>query len=453
MDERHQFGGRLGFILASAGAAVGLGNIWRFPYLAAKYGGGIFLLVYVIFCVTFGYTMVVAETAIGRITRQTPATAFAALTQNRLLRIGGWLNAIVPLLIAPYYSVIGGWVLKYFVAYLTGQGAALADDTAFSAFISSPVEAEIYFILFAACTLGVIYLGVRGGIERVAKMAMPLLVVLALLISGYICTRPGAGAGIRYYLVPDITKFSYKTLLAALTQMFFSLSIAMGILITFGAYMKREVGIEDATFQIEIFDTGIAVLAGFMIIPAVFAYSGGDANALSSGPSLMFVTIPKVFASMAGGGFVGGLFFALVFFAALTSAIALAECSVSALEERLHWSRSRSTIASFVFLVALGSLSCLGFGPLANVRIFGMQFLDFFDFITNSVMMPAAALAICLLITKVIGLERVAEELEFGGQRFKLRPVFNFMIRWVCPICVIAVLIFSIASIMGLISL
>ena len=452
-NNRHLFSGKLGFILASAGASVGLGNIWRFPYLAARYGGGIFLLVYVLFALTFGYTMIIAETAIGRMTRRSPANAFAALSQKRFYRAGGWLNAIIPVIIVSYYAVIGGWVLKYCVAFLTSDTAVLAEDGAFSAFIASPVEAEIYFVVFAVLTMGVIYMGVQQGIERVSKLMMPLLVLLAVVIAAYACTRPGAAPGIRYFLVPDFSRFSYKTILAALTQMFYSLSIAMGILITFGSYMKDDVSIERSTLHVEAFDTGVAMLAGLMIIPAVFVYSGGQEAALNSGPSLMFITLPKALHAMEGGRFIGVLFFVLVFFAALTSAIALAECGVCAMEEHLKWTRRRASLATLLLILALGSLSCLGFGPLADVRPFGMQFLDLFDFLSNSVMMPAAALSICLLVTREIGVGRIAAEVEKDAMPFQLKPVFNFMIRYLCPVFVTAVLVGAIASMLGWISI
>ncbi|MBQ9346683.1 MAG: sodium-dependent transporter [Oscillibacter sp.] len=451
-EKRHLFSGKLGFILASAGASVGLGNIWRFPYLAAQYGGGIFLLVYVLFAVTFGYTMIVAETVIGRMTRRAPARAYTALSSGKpFYRVGGWLNAVIPMIIVSYYAVIGGWVVKYFAAYLTGGGRLLSEDGAFGTFIASPVEAEIYFAVFTALTMAVIYMGVQQGIERVSKVMMPVLVVLAVVIAVYSCTRPGAMPGVRYFLVPDFSRFSYKTILAALTQMFYSLSIAMGILVTFGSYMKDDVSIERSTLHVELFDTGVAFLAGLMVIPAVFAYSGGQS--LNSGPSLMFVTLPKVLNSMDGGQVIGVLFFALVLFAALTSAIALAECGVCLMEEHLHWSRGRASAAGFLLILALGSLSCLGFGPLGNVRFFGMQFLDLFDFLSNSVMMPAAALATCLLVTREIGLDAIAAEVEKGGMPFRMRPLFGFMIRWVCPVFVLAVLAGAVAGMFGWISI
>ena len=398
---RSTFSGKLGFVLSAAGASVGLGNIWRFPYLAAKYGGGIFLLVYIILALTFGYTMIVAETALGRMTRKSPVGAFARFGKNGFLSFGGWINAIIPILIVPYYSVIGGWVIKYLAEYVRGNGAALAADGYFGAFISNGVSTEIWFVIFALLTVGIIYAGVRNGVERVSKFMMPVLVVLSVIIAVYSITRPGALEGVKYFLVPNVKNFSWMTVVAAMGQMFYSLSIAMGILVTFGSYMKKEISIETSTKQVEVFDTAIAVMAGLMIIPAVFAFSSGDPDTLQAGPSLMFITIPKVFASMGLGTVVGIMFFVLVLCAALTSSIALTESAVSTFQDELHWGRKKATVIVGVIMLALGTLSSLGYGPLAMVKIIGMQFLDFFDFLTNSVMMPIAAIATCLLVSRV----------------------------------------------------
>lgn len=451
--KRSSFSGKLGFVLSAAGASVGLGNIWRFPYLAAKYGGGIFLLVYIILALTFGYTMIVAETAIGRMTKKSPVGAYHTFGKSKWLSFGGWINAIIPILIVPYYSVIGGWVIKYLVEYLTGHGHALAADGYFSAFISNGVSTELCFIVFSLCTLLIIYAGVRNGIERVSKIMMPILVVLSVVIAVYSVTRPGALAGVKYFLVPNPENFSWMTVVAAMGQMFYSLSIAMGILVTFGSYMKKDVSIEESTENVEVFDTAIAIMAGLMIIPAVFAFSGGDPDTLQAGPALMFITIPKVFASMGLGTAVGVLFFVLVLFAAITSSIALTESAVSTFEDELGWDRTRSTVLIGAIMVALGSLSALGYGPLAGVTVFGMQFLDFFDFLTNSVMMPIAAIATCLLVSRVIGVEQIAQEVEQDGQRFRRKPVFNFMIRWLCPIFAAIILASSVANAFGWIAM
>ncbi len=451
--KRSSFSGKLGFVLSAAGASVGLGNIWRFPYLAAKYGGGIFLLVYIILALTFGYAMIIAETSLGRMTKKSPVGAYASFGKSKWISAGGWINAIIPILIVPYYSVIGGWVLKYLIGYATGQAQAVAEDGYFSDFISNGVSAELCFIVFTMFTLIIIYAGVRNGIERVSKFMMPVLVVLSVIIAVYSVTRPGALAGVKYFLIPNVENFSWMTVVTAMGQMFYSLSIAMGILITFGSYMKKETSIEESTKNVEIFDTAIAIMAGLMIIPAVFAFSGGDAQTLQAGPSLMFITIPKVFASMGFGTFAGVIFFVLVLFAALTSSIALTESAVSTFEDELGWGRKKSTVLIGVIMIALGSLSSLGYGPLANVEIIGMQFLDFFDFLTNSVMMPIAAIATCLLVSRVVGVERIEEEVTQGESPFKRKKIFCFMIKYLCPIFAAIILISSVANAFGWISM
>lgn len=408
-NKRSSFSGKLGYVLSAAGASVGLGNIWRFPYLAAKYGGGIFLLIYILLALTFGYTMIMAESALGRMTRKSPVGAFQAFGKAGWLSAGGWINAIIPVLIVPYYSVIGGWVIKYLIEYIRGNGKMLAADGYFSEFISDGVSTELCFILFCLFTLTIIYAGVRNGIERVSKFMMPILIVLSVLIAVYSVTRPGAMEGVKYFLVPNVKNFSWMTVVAAMGQMFYSLSIAMGILITFGSYMKKETSLEDSTRNVEVFDTAIAIMAGLMIIPAVFAFSGGDPDTLQAGPALMFITIPKVFENMGFGTVVGILFFLLVLFAAVTSSIALTESAVSTFEDELGWSRRRATVLVGVIMIALGSLSSLGYGPLAGIKIIGMQFLDFFDFLTNSVMMPIAAMLTSLFVSRIVGMKRMED--------------------------------------------
>ena len=451
--KRSTFSGKIGFVLSAAGASVGLGNIWRFPYLAAKYGGGIFLLIYIILALTFGYTMIVAETSLGRMTGKSPVGAFAAFGKSGWLKFGGWINAIIPILIVPYYSVIGGWVIKYLFGYVTGNGSQLAADGYFGDFISNGVSTELCFVIFALLTLVIIFAGVQNGIERVSKFMMPILVVLSIIIAVYSVTRPGALEGVKYFLVPNLENFSWMTVVAAMGQMFYSLSIAMGILITFGSYMKKDISIEASTRNVEIFDTAIAIMAGLMIIPAVFAFSGGDPGALKAGPSLMFITIPKVFDSMGLGTAIGILFFVLVLFAALTSSIALTESAVSTFQDELGWGRHKATIVVGIVMLALGTLSSLGYGPLAGVTLIGMQFLDFFDFLTNSVMMPIAAICICLLVSRVVGLDRVEQEVLLGESTFRRKKVFNTMIRFLCPFFAAIILISSVANAFGWISM
>ena len=452
-DNRGSFSGKIGFVLSAAGASVGLGNIWRFPYLCAKYGGGIFLFVYIILALTFGYTMIVAETAIGRNTKKSPVGAFNTLSNNKFMSVGGWINAIIPILIVPYYSVIGGWVCKYLFEYIRSDAATVASDSFFVDFISDGSKSEFWFIVFAVLVLGVIFMGVENGIERVSKLMMPVLVVLALIICVYSVTRPGALEGVKFLFIPNVQNFSIMTLVTAMGQMFYSLSIAMGILITFGSYVKKEVSIDESTRQVEFFDTAIAILASLMIIPAVFSFYNGDQSMLKAGPSLMFITMPKIFAGMGFGRIIGFLFFALVLFAALTSAIALTESAVSTLSDEFGWSRRNGTLIMAVVMIVLGSLSSLGNGPLSGVTIIGMQFLDFFDFITNSVMMPMAALATCLLITRYMGMEKLTMEVEQDGHPFRRKHIFSFMIRFLCPLFILIILVSAILNVLGIISM
>ena len=453
-NKRSTFSGKIGFVLSAAGASVGLGNIWRFPYLAAKYGGGIFLLIYILLALTFGYTMIVAESALGRMTRKSPVGAFKAFGKKAgWLSFGGWINAIIPVLIVPYYSVIGGWVIKYLIEYVKGNGTKLAADGYFSEFISNGASTEICFVIFCMFTLSIIYAGVRNGIERVSKFMMPILVVLSVIIAIYSVTRPGAMAGVKYFLVPNLKNFSWMTVVTAMGQMFYSLSIAMGILITFGSYMKKDSSIEDSTRNVEVFDTAIAIMAGLMIIPAVFAFSGGDPDTLQAGPALMFITIPKVFANMGFGTVVGILFFLLVLFAAVTSSIALTESAVSTFEDEIGWSRRKSTAVIGIIMIALGTLSCLGYGPLTFVEIIGMQFLDFFDFLTNSVMMPIAAMMTSIFVSKVVGIDRIEEEIRHGEAAFRRKKIFVVMIKYLCPIFAMIILASSVANAFGWISM
>ena len=449
---RASFSGKIGYVLAVAGSAVGLGNIWRFPYLAAKYGGGIFLLVYLILTVTFGYVLIMSETALGRMTRKSPVGAYQTFGKTKSFKIGGWLNAVIPMLIVPYYSSIGGWVIKYLVEYLKGNVQTVAQDGYFTEFISDSFQVEAWFIVFAVLVFCVILAGVENGVERVSKIMMPILVILAIIVAIYSVTRPGAIEGVKYFLIPNPKHFSAMTVVAAMGQMFYSLSIAMGILYTYGSYIGKDVDLEKTTTQVEIFDTAIAMLAGLMIIPAVFAFSGGNPDDLQAGPSLMFITLPKVFASMGFGTATGIVFFILVLLAALTSAVSLMETSVSTFMDELHWSRKKCCGLMVVIMIVLGTASSMGYGLLDFIRIFGMNFLDFFDFITNSVMMPLAALATCILILRVVGIDGMEKEIEQSSP-FRRKKLYRVFIKYFATICLIIILLSSIANVLGIISM
>lgn len=448
MKKRGNFSGRIGFVLAAAGSAVGLGNIWRFPYLAAQYGGGTFLIIYLILAVTFGFSLMIAEIAIGRKTNLSAIGAFRSLDK----RFGflGVLSAIIPIIIFPYYSVIGGWVIKYFTVFISGQTAAAAKDGYFNNFISGNFEPLGWFFLFIAFTTLVVWFGVEKGIEKVSKIMMPILVVLTLFIAIYGLTVKGAMEGVIYYLKPHMSNVSVKTVLAAMGQLFYSMSLAMGIMITYGSYMKKEDKLESSVRQIEIFDTAIAFLAGLMIIPAVFAFSGGDQSALDQGPGLMFVTLPKVFNSMKLGSAIGTIFFVLVFFAALTSAISLMETIVSIFCDKTNWSRHKACGIVLTFALIMGIPSCLGFGPLSFISWMGMSILDIMDFISNSILMPICALLTCIFVGFIIRPKAIIDEVTRNGESFKSRTMFVVMIKWIAPVFLILILISSVANALGI---
>lgn len=447
-QQRSSFSGKLGFVLATAGSAVGLGNIWRFPYLAAKYGGGIFLLVYLVLAITFGFTLMCAEIAIGRKTGVSAIGAYKKL--DKRFSFMGILSSLVPIIILPYYSVIGGWIIKYLTVFATGNIGQATNSNFFENFIAQPLEPIGWFLLYLALTALVVLFGVEKGIEKVSKIMMPILVVLTVFIAIYSLFMPGAIDGLIYYIKPDFSKFSGTTVLAAMGQLFYSMSLAMGIMITYGSYMKKDVHIESSVKQIELFDTGIAFFAGLMIIPSVFAFSGGDESALGKGPGLMFVTLPKVFDTMPAGGVIGAVFFVLVLFAALTSSISLMETIVSIFMDKFKWNRKLTCIIVFVLCIVLGLPSCLGFGVLSDIKLIGLSFLDFFDFISNSVIMPVVALITCILVGYVIKPKAIIEEIELGG-KFKRKTLFTVMIKYIAPVFIVGILIFSILEGVGII--
>ncbi|MBP5379505.1 MAG: sodium-dependent transporter [Ruminococcus sp.] len=453
-SQRGGFGSKIGFILAAAGSAVGLGNIWRFPYLAAKYGGGFFLLVYLIFAVTFGFTLMLTEIAIGRRTGKSVIGAYR--TVDKRFSFLGILAAVIPALILPYYCVIGGWVLKYMTVFATGGGAAASEAeftaadpdvklTFFEHFIGLLGQPTIFFIIFVLLTSIAVFIGVEKGIEMVSKFLMPVLLVLIIGIAVYTLTLDGAGDGLKYYLLPNFDDFTFSKLLrtvaAACGQLFYSMSIAMGIMVTYGSYMRKEDSLESSVRQIEIFDTAVAFLAGLIIVPAVFVFSGGDETALNKGPGLMFITLPKVFADMPAGQIIGSAFFILVSLAALTSSISLMETVVAVVMEKYKLSRAKSCCIVIVFTLIMGMLSVLGYSVWADVKIFGMQILDLFDFSTNNLMMPVLAFLTCILIGYAVKTKYIEDEVMFGEKRFRSKLLYSVMIKFICPVCMIMILI------------
>ena len=448
--KRSNFSGGLGFVFAAAGSAVGLGNIWRFPYLAAQYGGGIFILVYLVLAVTFGFAMLTAEIAIGRKTKLSPVLAYKKLNKN--FGFLGVLAIIVPVIICPYYCVIGGWVTKYVTVYAQGLVSQAAGETYFSDFISNPWSPLVFFLIFMGISVFVILLGVEKGIEKISKFLMPLLIILTIGISIYALTLPGALDGVAYYLVPDFSKFSIMTVAGALGQLFYSMSLAMGIMVTYGSYTKNEINLTKSVNQIEIFDSAVALLAGLMIIPAVYVFSG-EAGLEKSGPGLMFMTLPKVFDQMPGGSIIALLFFILVFFAAITSAISIMEAIVSSIMDKFHISRKVGCLIVIGLCLAMGIPSSLGNGIWADFKIFGMDLLSFFDFFSNSILMPIVAFFTCILIGWVIKPKAITDEVTRNGESFKRKGLFNVMIKYVAPICLVIILVTSILTQCGIIKI
>ena len=449
-EKRGGFGSKIGFILAAAGSAVGLGNIWRFPYLAAKYGGGIFLLIYLIFAVTFGFTLMITEIAIGRKTGKSVIGAYKDV--NKHFAPLGWIAAAVPALILPYYCVIGGWVMKYMVEFVSVHGHRIATETYgdsnlsfFENFISHPLQPTIFFVIYVIINASVVMLGVQKGIETLSKFLMPVLLILIFGISIYTLTLDGALEGLKYYVLPNFKGFTFeqllKTIVGAMGQLFYSMSLAMGIMITYGSYMRKEDALEQSVRQIEVFDTFVAFLAGLIIVPSVFVFSGGNTDQLNAGPSLMFKTLPAVFDSMPAGDIIGGAFFILVTLAALTSSISLMETVTAVVMEKFRLNRVASCFVVIGITLVLGMLSVLGYSSWSEVKLLGMQFLDFFDFITNNVMMPILAFFTCILIGYVAKTSYIEDEVLHGQDRFSAKHLFRIMIKFVCPVCMIIILL------------
>ena len=454
--ERASWSGSVAFILAAAASAIGLGNLWRFPYLAARYGGGVFIAVYLALSLTLGFTLLVTEIAVGRYSRQSQLTAFRALGHPRWNFLGV-LSTVVPLFILPYYNVIGGWVVKYFAAYvrLVCGGGGLEDAQGFfDSFIAAPWEPFVCMAIFTAVSCAVIVMGVKNGIERANFVMMPTLLLMAVGLAVYVALLPGSGEGIRYYLVPDFSSCDNigKVVLGAMGQMFYSLSLAMGIMITYGSYMRRCDSVPRASVRIVAADTFVAVLSGFMIIPVVVMFaakSGAGRAAIDAGPGLMFITLPKVFASLgAAGAWVGLIFFALVLFAAFTSAISMTEACVAAVCDFFRIGRNASVAAVCAWTLALGSVSAFGYGRWAAFKPFGMPALDFFDTSMN-VLTPVVAALICVFVGWVLRPKRILAECQRDGSAVGFKVFYVVMVKFVAPALVLAILASEICRIFG----
>ncbi|WP_169755893.1 sodium-dependent transporter [Mobiluncus curtisii] len=453
-EQRASWSGKLGFVLAAAGSAVGLGTIWRFPYLAAHYGGGTFIFVFFLFMLTLGVALLVLEIALGRNTGKSIIMAFASF--GKQYRFVGMLTAAVPFIIASYYGVVGGWVTRYMFAYAAGMTKELADGGEnFGAFISDGPQSVAFMLLFGAITFIIVALGVNGGVERANLIMMPALILVSLLIGIFTLTQPGALDGLRYFLVPDFSKFSLELLIAALGQTFFGLSLGAATMVTYGSYMKKDVSVTSSALQTTGTTLGISLLAGLMIIPATFATLGSaNAVAKNSGPSLMFLVIPEVFEKfgrIATG--IGFVFFLLVMFAALTSMISLVEACVSILQDTLAWKRRQALLVTVVVLSSAGIIVTLGYSSLSFIQPLGegSTILDFLDFMTSSVMMPLGGLLMCLFFGWRKKPEVLIDEVRLSGE-FKRAGLWGVMIKYVAPILLVAIFITSVLKTFGIIS-
>lgn len=444
-SKKNGFSGKLGFVLAAAGSAVGLGNLWRFPYLTAQYGGGAFILCYILLAVFFGLALLMLEIAIGRHTGKSVIGAFPTL--NKKFKWVGYLSICAPLIIVPYYCVIGGWVLKYAVSFIIGAEGLVGNGITsqatqgfFSNFVSDTWQPLIFFILFAIVTIVIVAFGVQKGIEKMSKILMPALAIIAVFLMFYVLCQENAIKGLQFVLVPKLEDITFNTVLGALGQLFYSLSIGMCIMITYGSYMKKDVNIKSSSLQIAIFDSAFAFIASLIIIPAVFAFGGGESALSSQGTSLMFVQLTNVFNAIPGGRIIGILFFVLVFFAAVTSSVSLVETIVAALCENDRMKRVKACIIVFAIIFILGTLSSLGSGVLSGIQIAGKGILDAFDFLANNIIIPIVAIITCLFAGWFIDKTIIPKEIGLYKNKW-LNSYFNVVIKYVAPICILIILI------------
>ena len=430
MSKRNQWASSLGFLLATAGAAVGLGNLWKFPYLMGRNGGFAFLVAYLVFILVLGLPVMVTEMSIGRMTQKNPIGAYREISKRATFI--GVLGVVSAFIILSYYSVIGGWLLKYIASYLTTWKA----PAHFAEYIASPIEPIVWHLVFMAATALICYLGTRG-IEKASKFMMPALLVLLLVVLVRSLTLPGAGEGLSFMFVPRLSAFTADSVVAALGQVFYSLSLGMGITLTYGSYLNKQENIPRNCAKVAGLDTLIALLAGMAIFPAVFSFGQEPAQ----GPGLVFDTLPKVFGAMQAGTIFAILFFILMFFAAITSSIALLECVVSFAVDTLHWNRRKAVgiIGTAAFL--LGIPSALSFGPLQDWKILNYSFFDLVGMITDNLLLPLGGILMCIYIGWVWGPGKVIMEIEEGGVSFRLKKAWIWCIRLITPLLIAVVMV------------
>lgn len=436
---RGKWATKAGFVLAAAGSAVGLGNLWKFPYMAGENGGAAFVFVYLLLLVLIGMTVMLAELTVGRHTQLDALGAYKKLSA-KWAWVGG-MGVLCAFLIMAFYTVVGGWAIKYFVASCTNAVAVID----FGAFITAPMEPLVYTLVFCVLTWIIVYYGIGGGIEKASKIMMPLLFIFIVIIAIRSCTLPGAGAGLNYYLNPDLSKIDGGVILAAMGQVFFSLSLGMGCMITYGSYLGEDSSLTQSSWMIPGLDTAIAFLAGLAIFPAVFAFGMEP----GSGPGLMFATLPQVFDKMPAGEIFATIFFLLVIFAALTSAISLLEVVTAYLVDEKSVKRGGASILGIIGIFILAIPCSLSMGSLANVHIIpeiasmnipAMGFFDAFDFITSKLMLPLGGLMLCIFVGWVWGTDRAINEITDGGlTSFPLAGIWSILVKYIAPVAIFLV--------------
>ncbi|WP_286951619.1 MULTISPECIES: sodium-dependent transporter [Aminobacterium] len=435
--EREQWGSRIGFLLASAGSAIGLGNIWRFPYITGKNGGAAFLVIYIALAFTIGASVMLAEFAIGRAAKKNAVGAFREL-KGGVWPLVGWMGLAVAFIILSYYAVIGGWTFAYIFKSFTGlmslHDISAAQDS-FLGFIANPTQVLLAFFVFMLMVVLVVYKGVGQGIERASKILMPGLFIVLLVLVTRALTLPGASKGIAFYLKPDFSKVTGSTIIDALGQAFYSLSLGMGILITFGSYIGKNENIPKSVVTVTFLDTLVAFLAGLIIFPTVFAF-GIDAGA---GPGLTFITLPAVFSKMWGGMVWSALFFVLLFIAALTSSVSLFEVVVSYCKDELGWSRGKSSLLMGTAIFLFGVPSALSQGAYP-INLFGKSFLDAMDWMCNNILLTTGGLLICLFVGWVVT-DRIKDDISNKGRlNFALMSPWLLILRFLAPIAIVMIM-------------
>ncbi len=439
--ERESWASRLGFVLAAAGSAVGLGNIWRFPYLTGENGGAAFLLIYLVCILVIGYPVMVNEIVLGRKTHRNPVGAFRELAPNTPWWLVGALGVLAGFTILSFYSVVAGWSLSYIYKTVVGVLTPGTDfEGLFVGHITSLWEPIFWHALFMGITIAVVAAGIRKGIQRTVEVLMPILLVLLIVLIARAVTLPGAGAGLAFFLAPDFSEITWRTLLAAVGQAFFTLSLGMGALITYGSYLRDDDEIPGSGASIVGLDTLIAVLAGFAIFPAVFALGFDPA----AGPGLTFITLPAVFAEMSGGVFFGFVFFTLLSIAAITSAISLLEVVVAWIVDQHHWPRARAAVTMGGLIFLLGLPATLGYNVLSDITFMGMDILDTYDWVSGNIMLPLGGLLSAVFVGYIWGTKNAQEEANQGAFGFKIGPWWGFLIRYIVPIAIAIVMFFGI---------